>query len=179
MDQKVAIKLHMLSSWSSKTKTKNWLTNLCVILVIRVCPVVDLFLKSVFVWRLHYLNGSNRRVDLFHYFSLRSTWLLTLDSYWNRRLLQYLTYWTCKWSSTPYVFKQLLHVSLVSSPLWSHCLLSDLSVHPEQVLPFSWGSVGNAIWLGDWHVVSGMHPGGDAHRRTSLQWIQWGKITTY
>lgn len=46
--------------------------------------------------------------------------------------------------------------------------LPDLPVYPEQVLPLSWGPSGDAVRPGHRHVVSGMHPGGDAHWRTSL-----------
>lgn len=45
---------------------------------------------------------------------------------------------------------------------------SDISVHPESILPLPWSVIGNAIWPGHRHVVSGMYSGGDAYRRTSL-----------
>ena len=54
-------------------------------------------------------------------------------------------------------------------------LLSDLPVHPEQVLPLSGGAAGHALRPGHRHVVSGLHPGGDAHRRASVQRLQRGE----
>ncbi len=46
---------------------------------------------------------------------------------------------------------------------------SDIPVHPEPVLPLARGAAGNAVRSGHRHVVSGLYPGGDAHRRASVQ----------
>jgi hypothetical protein len=47
--------------------------------------------------------------------------------------------------------------------------LSDIPVHPVEVLQVPGGAARHPLRPGDRHVVAGVHPGGDAHRRASLQ----------
>ena len=68
----------------------------------------------------------------------------------------------------------LAKVSLVFTGSFSHTHthtrhLTDVPLHPEPVLPLSGGPPGHPLRPSHRHVESGLHPGGDAHRRTALQ----------
>ena len=63
--------------------------------------------------------------------------------------------------------------SLSHSPT---ALPSDVLLHSEQVLPLTGGAARHPLQPGHRHVESGMHPRGDAHRRTALQWEGPGTV---
>ena len=53
----------------------------------------------------------------------------------------------------------------------------DIPVYPVPVLPVTRGVVGHPVWPGHRHVEPGVYSGRDAHRRTSLRWLQRGEST--
>ena len=74
----------------------------------------------------------------------------------------------------------LAKVSLVFTDSFSHAHththththtrhLTDVPLHPEPVLPLSGGTPGHPLRPSHRHVEPGLHPGGDAYRRTALQ----------
>ena len=57
-----------------------------------------------------------------------------------------------------------------------HTLSADVLLHSEQVLPVAGGAAGHPLQPGHRHVESGLHLGGDAHRRAPVQWEGSGTL---